>query len=177
MDSVMCNRKLVLPKRFIPPLVRSNTHGISAFHKYDWYFNWMKLYLAGKKSVFLTPCAATKPIYSSSFHRGIYQKFSAVYGKNKKILVVSEPVVLIRYQDLYTMEKYFMYDFPPKLLDITSREFFVKRLRILLSDKKISGCLPRHHASLINDAIGKNWKNFWDGDMYSMMKKASALNR
>ncbi len=125
-------------------------------------------------SVFLTPCAATKPICSSTFHRRIFQPFAAVHGKGAECLVVSEPVVLIRYQDLYDFEKTFCYEFHPKMLS-ESRELFVERLRELLAGKHIIGCLPKHHAKLIDDAVGKGWKNHWDGNMYSMIRKGTRL--
>lgn len=163
------------PLRFKPPIVRQATQGISAFHAYDWYFNWMRRYLKDTHMVFLTPCAATKPIHSSMLHRGIYQKFALAHGMGAELLVVSEPVVLIRYTDLYDLEDAFRYDFPPPLLDQSTRNFFVRRLRVLLAGHEIVGCLPRHHASLINDAVGTNWKNYWKGDIYSMMQRASRL--
>lgn len=131
--------------------------------------------LLGVRKVFLTPCAATKPIYASPVHRNIYQKFAARFGYDATPLVVSEPVVLIHYQDLYDLEDAFRYDFPPRLLGGAARALFVERLHKLLSGRRIVGCLPRHHASLINDAVGTNWKNYWNGDLYSMVKKASLL--
>lgn len=166
----------VVPSIFRPPIVKKSSYGITAFYKYDWYFKWMLKYMADVKKVFLTPCAATKPIQSSMLHRGIYQKFITAFGEGSEILVVSEPVVLIRYRDLYDLENTFLYEFSPKMLSSESREFFVKRLRRLLSGKIIAGCLPRHHASLINDAIGDNWKNYWQGDIFEMMERASALH-
>lgn len=169
-------RSPALPWKFVPPVVRKSSQGIRAFYAYDWYFRWMAKYVADVKKVFLTPCAATKPICYSMMHRGIYQKFITAYGEGSEILVVSEPVTLIRYRDLYLLKNAFLYDFPPKMLSPESREFFVKRLKRLLSGKIISGCLPRHHASLINDAIGNDWKNYWEGDIYRMMKKASSLH-
>lgn len=169
----VARERLLVPARFKPPIVTRQENGTKAFHSYDWYFEWMKLYLKNVRKVFLTPCAATKPIHSSPLHRSIYQKLSSAYGKDREVLVVSEPVVLIRYLDLYELEKLFCYDFPPKLLSSESRAFFVERLRLLLTNKDVSGCLPRHHAVLINDAIGSRWKNYWQGDLYSMMKKAS----
>lgn len=149
---------------------------MDAFHRYGWYSEWMEYYLSGRKEVFLVPCAATKPIYLSSLHQSVYQKFAFACGRGRELLVVSEPVVLIRYQDLYDYEKYFLYDFPPKLLDEVAHAFFVKRLRVLLSGKKIYGCLPRHHAGLINEAVGCRWKNYWSGDLYDMKKKAFLLS-
>lgn len=165
-----------VPYKFISPIVKKPSQGIPAFYAYDWYYKWMARYMTDVKKVFLTPCAATKPIYSSMFHRGIYQKFITALGGGSEILVVSEPVVLIRYCDLYNLKNAFLYDFPPKMLSPESREFFVSRLKRLLSGKIISGCLPRHHASLINDAVGNDWKNYWQGDIYRMMKKASSLH-
>ena len=169
-------RESVIPRKFNPPIVKNSLQGIPAFYSYDWYFKRMAKYMAGVKKVFLTPCAATKPIHSSMLHRGIYQKFITAFGKGHEILVVSEPVVLIRYQDLYNLENYFLYEFPPRMLTSESSEFFVSRLRKLLYGKIIAGCLPRHHASLINDALGYNWKNYWEGDLYEMMRKASSLH-
>lgn len=166
-------RQPLVPTRFRPPIVTRKENGVRAFHSYDWYFEWMRFYLKDVRKVFLTPCAATKPIHSSPLHRSIYQKYSSAHGKGREVLVVSEPVVLIRYPDLYELEKLFCYDFPPKLLSSESRAFFVERLRLLLVNKNVSGCLPRHHAALINDAIGHDWKNYWQGDLYSMMRKAS----
>ena len=58
-----------------------------------------------------------------------------------------------------------------------ARALFVERLRSILTDKDIVGCLPRHHASLINDAVSNNWTNYWDGNIFSMMKRAGALAR
>lgn len=167
--------QILVPTRFRPPIVTRKENGIKAFHSYDWYFEWVKSYLKNVRKVFLTPCAATKPIHSSPLHRSIYQKFSSVHGKDREVLVVSEPVVLIRYPDLYELEKFFCYDFPPKLLSLESRAFFVERLRLLLTNKDVLGCLPRHHATLIDDAIGNKWKNYWQGDLYLMMKKASLV--
>lgn len=166
-----------IPVKFKPPIVKRQNQGIPAFHQYDWYFYYMKQFLVDIEKVFLTPCAATKPIHTSPFHRNIYQKFAAVQENEREIFVVSEPVVLIRYQDLYNFERFFCYDFPPILLTEESRAFFVKRLRILLKGKDVAGCLPRHHASLINDAIGNNWKNYWRRDIYFMMRQANLLSK
>jgi predicted RNA-binding protein len=166
---------LIVPDKFKPPIVKRKSQGVTAFYSYDWYFNWMRGFLENVDEVFLTPCAATKPIYSSAMHRSIYRKFIAAKGYGREILVVSEPVVLIRYSDLYELENLFYYDFPPKLLDCNSRTLFIERLRSLLLGKNIIGCLPRHHASLINDAMGTDWKNYWQGDLYLMMKKANQL--
>ncbi|MBI2109045.1 MAG: hypothetical protein HYT93_02605 [Parcubacteria group bacterium] len=165
-----------VPKKFKPPVVEKKSDGVPAFHAYDWYFNWMKGFMKNVDGVFLVPCAATKPIYTSTFHRRIYQPFGATRGKGREILVVSEPVVLIRYQDLYDFEKMFLYEFHPKMLS-ESRELFVNRLRELLSGKHIVGCLPSHHAKLIDDAVGGGWKNYWDGNMYSMVEKGTKLAR
>lgn len=93
----------------------------------------------------------------------------------REVLVVSEPVTLILYQDLYDLEKQFCYEFIPKLLGTEARELFVERLQTLLIGKNIEGCLPSHHAGLINDAIGKKWKNYWQGDMLTMKKRANQL--
>ncbi|MBI2023219.1 hypothetical protein HYT01_01490 [Candidatus Giovannonibacteria bacterium] len=164
-----------IPRGFKPPIVRKEADGVSAFRRYDWYFHRMSSALIGMAKVFLIPCAATKPIYSSSLHRKVFQRFALAFGEDRELLVVSEPVVLIAYEDLYIMESAFLYDFPPKKLDQYSRQLFVSRLRELLSKKDIVGCLPRHHASLINDAVGENWKNYWRGDMYNMFRKASTL--
>ena len=164
-----------MPRNFKPPIVKKSSQGVAAFYAYDWYYRWMVKYMANVKKVFLTPCAATKPIYSSMLHRGIYQKFITAFGAGSEILVVSEPVVLIRYRDLYYLENQFLYEFSPRMLSSESRRLFVMRLKKLLSDKIVAGCLPRHHASLINDAIGNNWKNYWQGDIFDMMKRASAL--
>lgn len=164
-----------IPNKFKPPIVKRENQGIAAFHAYNWYFHYMERFLADVKKVFLTPCAATKPIHTSPFHRRIYQKFATAQESEREILVVSEPVTLIRYEDLYTFERLFFYDFPPKLLNSKSRTLFVERLRTLLLGKDIVGCLPRHHASLINDAIGKSWENYWEGDIYFMMQKANLL--
>lgn len=168
--------KLIVPKNFKPPIVKKKERGIDAFHAYDWYFNYMRSHLENVESVFLVPCAATKPIHNSVLHKRIYQKHAKKYGKNREVLVVSEPVVLIGYQDLYDLEEKFLYDFPPKLLNPKSREFFVSRLNKLLDEKDISGCLPKHHARLINDAIGTNWENYWEKDLFEMMRRASKLN-
>lgn len=166
-----------IPRKFHAPVVKKISDGISAFKSYDWYFHWMQSYLANIEQLFLVPCAATKPIYTSPLHKSIYQKFSAIYGIGREALVVSEPVVLIRYPDLYKMINEFCYDYPPKLLSPESRAFFVHRLKTLLTGKNIVGCLPRHHATLINDAIGTNWENLWSGDMYHMIQKASSLTK
>lgn len=168
---------LVVPDEFEPPIVKGKNQGITAFHSYDWYFRWMERFLADVGKVFLTPCAATKPIHTSPFHRRIYQKFAAAQEDEREILVVSEPVVLIRYEDLYKFERLFCYDFPPKLLNQESRTLFVERLRSLLLGKDIAGCLPWHHATLINDAVGKNWENYWRGDIFSMIRRASLLTK
>ena len=171
----MIERSLQIPKKFQPPIVLKESRGVQAFLAYDWYFEWMQRHLKNVKNIFLTPCAATKPIFSSSLHRSVYQKFSLVYGKSRERLVVSEPVVLIRYSDLYDLEKVFCYDFPPRLLSFESRNLFVERLRLLLLGKNIVGCLPKHHAKLVTDAIGEDWKNYWCGDMFSMIRKASKI--
>ncbi|MBI2024756.1 MAG: hypothetical protein HYT03_01520 [Candidatus Harrisonbacteria bacterium] len=171
-----CVFKLSVPKQFRPPQVSNENQGVAAFCAYDWYFRWMKEYLGDKTKVFLVPCAATKPIHTSPLHRRVYQKYASAYGKNRILLVVSEPVVLINYQHLYNLEGSFFYEFPPKLLGKTARVLFIERLRELLEEKNIAGCLPHHHATLINDAIGTEWINYWSGDLYSMIKKASALN-
>ena len=165
---------LKILSNFKPPIVKKSENGVAAFHSYDWYFEQMKEFLQDKEKVFLTPCAATKPIHTSNFHRLIYQKYAAVQ-KDREILVVSEPVVLIRYQNLYDMEGAFMYDFPPKFLNQESRGIFVDRLSSLLSEKDIAGCLPKHHASLINDAVGTDWINYWDGNIFSMIRKANLI--
>ena len=174
MNNVLGKTTLPVPKRFKPPIVKKKSDGEKAFHAYDWYFKWMKHYMKGVQSVFLTPCAATKPIYISSLHRCVYQPFARKYGAGREILVVSEPVVLIRYQDLYDFEKTFCYEFHPKMLS-ESRELFVERLRELLAGKHIVGCLPKHHAKLIDDAVGSGWKNYWIGGMFSMRSKGSKL--
>lgn len=171
----MANNRLRVSRGFKPPKVKRLNQGVAAFHAYDWYFNWLSRRLARVRRVFLVPCAATKPIYESSLHRTVYQRYAAVYGRGREVLVVSEPVVLIRYHDLYILGKNFYYDFPPKLLRGESRELFVRRLCQALSGKDIIGCLPRHHASLIIDAIGDGWENHWSGDLFAMMKKASRL--
>lgn len=158
---------------FNPPTVKRKEQGEAAFHAYDWYFEQIRDFLKGVDKVFLTPCAATKPICSSSLHRSVYQKYITAKGAGREIFVVSEPVVLIYYEDLYDLEKHFFYDFPPKLLSPEARALFVARLREVLSGKNIEGCLPKHHASLINDAVGTNWKNYWQGDMLDMMKRAN----
>ncbi len=163
--------------KFKPPIVTHPCQGTAAFHAYDWYYYTLMKTLAFEKKVFLTPCAATKPIYSSSLHKAIYQKFAEKFAGDRELLVVSEPVVLIRYSDLYEHEKHFFYDFPPKFLFPDSRKIFVERLRLLLSGKNIIGCLPRHHASLINDAVGIDWKNYWHGDFFAMVRKAAHLTR
>jgi len=170
-------KRLYIPRRFRPPVVTKKSQGEAAFHAYDWYFDKMKIILADTEKIFLTPCAATKPIHNSPLHRSIYQKFAEKYGNEREIFVVSEPVVLIRYQDLYEIERVFCYDFPPKLLDEKARRLFVERLRVLLTGKNITGCLPRHHALLVNDAVGKKWKNYWNGDLYSMMRRVHLLSR
>lgn len=164
-----------VPRNFTPPKIETEDEGIQAFHKYDWYFNWMQRYMNRVNDVYLTPCAATKPIHSSTFHRKIFQKFFAEYGGDSELLIVSEPVVLIRYQDLYNHEKVFCYEFLPKNLGQEARELFVKRLRTLLAGKSITGCLPRHHEFLVNDAIGDNWGNHWNGNMFQMIKRASSF--
>ena len=165
------------PVSFKPPVVKSKSQGIKAFHSYDWYFNWLSNHLENVDKIFLTPCAKTKPIYTSPLHRRIYQKYNALYQGEYELLVVSEPVVLIRYQDLYDLEKEFCYDFPPKLLDETSRGLFIQRLNVLLEGKEIIGCLPKHHERLINYAIGKgNWENLWRGDVFSMMRREDNRN-
>ena len=163
-----------IPHNFKPPIVRKSENGISAFHSYDWYFRQMEGFLQDRRQIFPTPCAATKPIHTSNFHGLIYQKF-ATNQKDREILVVSEPVVLIRYQNLYDMEGAFMCDFPPKFLNQESRGIFVDRLNSLLSGKDITGCLPKHHASLINDAVGTDWTNYWDGNIFSMIRKANLI--
>ena len=165
-----------VPEGFRPPIVAKEVQGIPAFHAYDWYFRSMQRYLSDKKAVFLTPCAATKPIHASPLHRCVYQKYALVYGGGREMLVVSEPVVLIRYQDLWNLERHFYYDFPCPLLSADARALFIERLRSILKGKDIVGCLPRHHATLINDAVGSGWKNYWSGDLYTMMRKASLLN-
>lgn len=164
-----------VPEGFRPPIVTKEEQGVAAFHAYDWYFRSMQRYLRDKKAVFLTPCAATKPIHTSPLHRRVYQKYAMVYGGGRNLFVVSEPVVLIRYRDLFDLEPHFCYDFPCPLLGSDARALFVKRLRSILLGKDIVGCLPRHHATLVNDAVGKGWKNHWDGDLYTMMHKASLL--
>lgn len=166
---------LKTPQNFIPPVVTEKSQGLAAFHSYDWYFEWAEQFMKGVDKVFLTPCAATKPICSSSMHRSIYQKYIRAKGMEREVFVVSEPVVLILYQDLYDLEQHFFYDFPPKNLSLEARDFFVGRLKTLLAEKDIEGCLPCHHASLINDAIGVGWKNYWQGDMLDMMKRANKL--
>lgn len=173
----LASLELPVPEHFIPPIVKEKKRGMAAFRAYNWYFWWMHEYLKGVRGVFLTPCAATKPIHASPLHRSIYQKYAVVYGEGKEVLVVSEPVVLIRYQDLYNYERTFCYDFPPQLLNVDSRDLFVRRLRMLLSGKVVEGCLPRHHASLVNDAVGLGWKNHWEGGMFSMSRKASCLRK
>lgn len=65
----------LIPIEFKPPVVMRKTEGLDAFYAYDWYFSWMKQFMSGLEKVFLTPCAATKPIHSSTLHRYIYQKF------------------------------------------------------------------------------------------------------
>jgi len=174
----MCanNRIIRAPAVFKPPVVRKKEQGEAAFHAYDWYFEQIKDFLISVDKVFLTPCAATKPICSSSMHRSIYQKYIAVKGIDREIFVVSEPVVLIYYEDLYDLEKHFLYDFPPCFLSTETRAIFISRLMDTLSGKDIEGCLPKHHAGLIDDAVGKNnWKNYWQGDMLDMMKRANQL--
>jgi hypothetical protein len=166
---------LKVPRAFKPPVVTAKDQGVAAFHKYDWYFKWMEEFMKDVNKVFLTPCAQTKPIYTSSLHRCIYQKYVRAHGMEREVFVVSEPVTLILYQDLYDLEKYFCYEFIPKLLSPEARELFVGRLRGLLKGKDIEGCLPSHHAALINDAVGENWKNYWQGDMLDMKKRANHL--
>lgn len=172
---MMKNKLNKKPISFKPPIVKSKQNGLEAFHAYDWYYSFLKKHLKHVEKVFLVPCAATKPIHQSPMHRSIYQKYIKKYGQDQSVLVVSEPVVLIRYQDLSVEESYFCYDFPPKFLNSDSRELFVERLKIL-EGKDISGCLPSHHANLITEAIGSGWKNYWKGDLYQMMKKASRLS-
>lgn len=166
---------LKIPRSFKPPIVTSKEQGVAAFHKYDWYFKWMEDFMRDVDKVFLTPCAQTKPIHTSSLHRCIYQKYIKTKGVGREIFVVSEPVTLILYQDLYDLEKQFCYEFVPKLLSPQARELFVTRLRTLLLGKDVAGCLPSHHASLITDAIGKKWKNYWQGDMLEMKRQANKL--
>ena len=167
--------KVIAPDLFSPPIVKDKKEGIGAFLSYDWYFDFIKKYIRNRNEIFLVPCAETKPIHTSPMHKSIYQKFAFKFGHGREVLVVSEPVVLIRYSDLRELETVFCYDFPPKLLDKECRDFFVKRLRRLLLNKDIVGCLPRHHASLVNDAIGIGWRNYWSGDLYAMMRKAGSL--
>ena len=163
-----------VPRGFRPPRVKNANSGRAAFHAYDWYYEWMRKFLPRDESVFLVPCAATKPIHTSPLHRNIYQKIAAREGLGRITLVVSEPVVLIRYSDLVVLEKTFCYDFPPKFLSAGARDLFVARLQTLLTGKDIIGCLPRHHASLVDDAVGLNrWKNLWTGDLFSMMRNAN----
>lgn len=151
--------------------------GVPAFRSYDWYFRWMRRHMKETTRVFLVPCAATKPIYRSPSHQRIHKTFAAVYGRGLTLLVVSEPVVLIRYPDLSSgdLEQHFHYEFPPAKLSTEAREFFIKRLSVLLSGKNVAGCLPSHHAALVNDAIGDGWRNYWSGGLYQMMGSARCL--
>lgn len=168
--------RVLIPSDLEPPIVKRKEDGVSAFHKYDWYFTWIRRHLKDVERVFLTPGAVTKPINSSPLHRAIYQRYAVRFGGSAAILVVSEPAVLIRYKDLSDLEPLFLYEFPPRLLGAETRTLFVKRLQIILRGKHVEGCLPRHHAALVSDAVGNRWKNYWDGDLYSMMRKAKKLS-
>jgi len=168
-------RKPRAPDTFVPPRVEISADGVAAFHNYDWYYRFMRSYLSARESVYLVPCAATKPIHRSPAHVRIYQRFAEFYGGSREILVVSEPVVLIRYGDLSALEDAFCYDFPPRLLNAESRALFVARLRELLDGKDVAGCLPAHHQSLVREAIGNRWENHWESGLYQMMKYAKSL--
>jgi len=145
-------KKSLVPGGFSPPKVRKAEDGVAAFHAYDWYFNFMRSWLKGVRKVLLVPCAKTKPIPLSVVHRGSFQKLFLKYPDYQP-LIVSEPVVLIRYADSLAPE--FKYDFPPNLLNEESRELFVDRLRELLKGKEVIGCLYSEKKKLIEDAIGK----------------------
>ena len=133
---------VIVPRNFQPPKVSNEKQGIEAFHRYDWYFDWMKkILIKSHTGLFLVPCAKTKPIYSSSFHRNIYQKMAVRYGLGRAVLVVSEPVGLILYRHLRTLESAFMYEFPPIMLCRESRNLFIERLREMLIGKDVRACL------------------------------------
>ena len=159
---------------FTPPQVSTLGEGVSAFRAYDRYYQVVCRWLADKDSVYLVPCAGTKPIHTSPMHRSIYQKYARAFGGGREVLVVSEPAVLIRYADLERLEPVFMYDFPPHLLVGESRDLMVRRLAKALGEKDVRGCLPRHHADLVSSAVG-SFENDWSGGLYEMAWKAARL--
>jgi hypothetical protein len=166
-----------VPRGFKPPIVKCSGRGQAAFFVYNWYFEFMANWLKNVRKVFLVPCAMTKPIHKSSAHCTIYQRYAEKYAADSEVLVVSEPVVLIRYDDLSRLGRVFHYDFPPRLLNDVSRATFVTRLAALLRGRDVAGCLPSHHAKLVNLAIGSDWKNYWRGDLFQMMRRGGELAR
>lgn len=166
---------IVTPKRFVPPMVTHACQGSSAFHKYDWYYEQMLAALSSVQAVFLVPCATSKPIHRSPLQVRVFQKFYARFGEGRDLFVVSEPATLIYYPHLSLHERHFLYDYPCRFHNDETRTLFVKRLKPLLVGKDIAGCLPSHHARVINEVVGKNWKNYWRGNMFDMIKQGSAL--
>ena len=103
----------------------------------------------------LVPCARTKPFPRAPSHARGY--LPALRGLPVDVWVVSEPVGVIPYEwsPRYPNAHY---DFPPERLVGEARDILVDRIAAWLTAvgskyRSIHLALPRHHMSLVNDAI------------------------
>ena len=112
-----------------------------------------------KNYALILPCSSVKPYRVSPIHRMI-DKYLSVYGIQDmvQVYILSEPMILVpRELDIYY--PFANYDYPPKELDPKYRDKFVDILSIVLeklkNHKYILAFLPKHHKSILNDALKK----------------------
>ncbi len=109
--------------------------------------------------LWLMPCTAKKPYIESVTYRMVlyYVKSLRELGISVEVIAISEPMGLvpIKFCRYYPLANY---DYPPKLMDDKDRELMVKLIarlikKILGRPKLVIATLPRHHRSILEDAL------------------------
>lgn len=120
--------------------------------------NWRKslAWRPKHRTAVLVPCAATKPFPEAPSHKSGYLK--GIGAKKVDVWVVSEPLGIIPYSWSRKWPND-SYDFPPEHLQGAAYELLAERMgewfdRVAPKYEKIYLALPRHHARLIQSAIG-----------------------
>lgn len=151
----------------IPPgeIVLRNTPTLNLFnhpHVVLWHKFLLEIYSA--KSIdgdyaLILPCSSVKPYRISATHRladAIIRRKGL--DNDVQIYVLSEPMILVpRELDIYY--PFANYDYPPRELEKRYRDRFIDILAKILPKldryRRIVAVLPKHHRTILLDAIAK----------------------